>query len=284
MAIERPSTDAQQNENAAIPNVIVPESTPRIDLVTILGIFLTIGLITAAIMMGNSNASFYDLPSVLIVVLGTITATSISYTSEEFKKSFPVLGRVIYRSNRPKQKFAKSLMDLATVARKRGVLALARFDREMRKDPFLHKSMQMIIDGYSAENVHRVLHFEIEAAAEQNKRAAGILRRAAEISPAMGLIGTLIGLVQMLANLDDPQSIGPAMAVALLTTFYGIVMSSVILAPLAAKIEKYAADETASKTMVLKTVISIVRQENPRTLEMLINAELPPSERVIYFD
>jgi chemotaxis protein MotA len=235
-------------------------------------------------MMGNSDASFFDLPSVLIVILGTMTATCVSFTTDELKKSLPVLGSVINRPVLQRRDFAKSLMDLAAIARKRGVLALARYDTETRKNPFLQKAVQMIVDGYGPEDVHRVLQHEIDAGYEHNRRAAGIFRRASEIAPAMGLIGTLVGLVQMLANLEDPEVIGPAMAVALLTTFYGVIIGPIILAPLATKVDKFAADEAALRSMILKTVISIVRQENPRNLEMLINSELPPSERIIYFD
>ena len=264
-------------EGGAIPRLDIPQVRNQIDLVTIVGLILTILLIAMAIMLGNSDASFFDLPSVLIVILGTMTATCVSFTTDELKKSLPVLGSVINRPVLQRRDFAKSLMDLAAIARKRGVLALARYDTETRKNPFLQKAVQMIVDGYGPEDVHRVLQHEIDAGYEHNRRAAGIFRRASEIAPAMGLIGTLVGLVQMLANLEDPEVIGPAMAVALLTTFYGVIIGPIILAPLATKVDKFAADEAALRSMILKTVISIVRQENPRNLEMLINSELPPS-------
>ena len=271
-------------DNTNMPRLDVPLAIGQVDLVTIFGLGLTIALIATAIAIGNSNASFFDLPSVLIVILGTVTATCVSYTGDELRKSSGVFKNVVHRSVRRNSQFAKSLMDLATIARKRGVLALGRYDFETRKEPFLQKAVQMIVDGYNPDNVQRALQHEIDAGLERSKRAAGIFRRASEIAPAMGLIGTLVGLVQMLANLDDPQSIGPAMAVALLTTFYGAVMGMIILAPLGAKLEKFAADEAMMRMMVLKTVMSIVRQENPRNLEMLLNAELPPSERIVYFD
>lgn len=279
-----PYTPEAQDGSAPLPNVSVPQATTNVDVVTILGLLLTFAFIAVAIMMGNSDASFFDLPSVLIVVLGTVTATCVSYTGDELRKSSSVFGVVLFRPRRARRDFARALMDLASIARKRGVLALARFEAQTRKDPFLMKAVQMVVDGYGPEDVHRVLQYEIDADVERNKRAAGMFRRASEIAPAMGLIGTLVGLVQMLANLDDPQTIGPAMAVALLTTFYGAIMGTIVLAPLAAKVEKFAADEAALRMMVLKTVMSILRQENPRNLEMLINAELPPSERILYFD
>jgi len=111
-----------------------------------------------------------------------------------------------------------------------------------------------------------------------------VLRKAAEFAPAMGLIGTLIGLVQMLGNLDDPSTIGPAMAVALLTTFYGAVLANMVFSPMASKLERNSAEESMVNTIYMMGAASIGRQENPRRLEMLLNSILPPGKRVQYFD
>ncbi|HLF58773.1 MAG TPA: MotA/TolQ/ExbB proton channel family protein, partial [Alphaproteobacteria bacterium] len=115
-------------------------------------------------------------------------------------------------------------------------------------------------------------------------KGASVLRKGAEVAPAMGLIGTLVGLVQMLGRLDDPGTIGPAMAVALLTTFYGAVLANVVLAPLASKLERNSREELLVKHIFLMAASSIARQENPRRLEMLLNSVLPPSKRVQFFD
>ena len=125
---------------------------------------------------------------------------------------------------------------------------------------------------------------EIDSLVERHKRSAGIMKRASEIAPAMGLIGTLVGLVQMLADLQNPDSIGPAMAVALLTTFYGAILGTIIMAPMAVKLEKNSSDEVMIKTLILTAATSISRQENPRRLEMLLNSDLPPKEQINYFD
>ena len=142
----------------------------------------------------------------------------------------------------------------------------------------------MVTDGYSADDIYQLLGQEVDSLAERHRRSASIVRRASEVAPAMGLIGTLVGLVQMLAQLDDPASIGPAMAVALLTTFYGAIMGTVILGPLAAKLERNSNDETMSKRLILTAMESIARQENPRRLEMLLNSELPPEHRIRFFN
>jgi chemotaxis protein MotA len=125
---------------------------------------------------------------------------------------------------------------------------------------------------------------DLQATLQRHAKGAGVLRKAAEYAPAMGLIGTLIGLVQMLGNLDDPSAIGPAMAVALLTTFYGAVLANMLLSPLAAKLERNSEDEALLNLVYLTAAVSMGRQENPRRLEMLLNSILPPAKRVHYFN
>ncbi len=275
----------QQTQNAApLPKVSVPSAQSRADIVTILGLILSFGLIIGAILYGGSGVgAFFNLPSVLIVVLGTLTATAVSYTGAEISQSLPIIGRSAVRPVRDFSALAKSMMDLASIARQRGLLQLSNYEKETEKEPFLKYAMGLVVDGYDPDDVARILQQDIDAEEERNLRAASILRRASEVAPAMGLIGTLVGLVQMLADLDDPNSIGPAMAVALLTTFYGAILGTVVMAPLAAKLEKNAADEVTAKTMTLKTALSMMKQENPRNLEMMINSLLPPSQRIIYF-
>ncbi len=274
----------QQTQNAPpLPRVSVPSAESRIDIVTILGLALSFGLIVGAIALGQSEASFFNLPSVLIVVLGTMTATAVSYTGGELSQSMPVIAGSAVRPVRDFPALAKSMLDLASIARQRGLLQLSNYEKETAKEPFLKYALGLVVDGYDPADIQRILQQDIDAEEERNKRAASVLRRASEVAPAMGLIGTLVGLVQMLADLDDPNSIGPAMAVALLTTFYGAILGTVVMAPLAAKLEKNAADEVTAKTMTLKTAMSIMKQENPRNLEMMVNSLLPPSQRIIYF-
>ena len=111
-----------------------------------------------------------------------------------------------------------------------------------------------------------------------------ILRKAAEISPAMGLIGTLVGLVQMLGNLEDPNTIGPSMAIALLTTFYGVILANMVFTPLASKLERNSKDDMIIASLYVMSAASIGKQESPRRLEMLLNTALPPEHRVTYYE
>ncbi len=276
---------AQTQDNANLPRVSVPVAVSRPDYVTIIGLLFAFGLIIAAMMsQGDSIGKFLNIPSVLIVILGTITVTCVSYNASDLIKSAIIIGSSFFRPVRDFPALAKSMLDLATIGRKKGVLYISNYESQTRKEPFLYKALRLVVDGYRPEDIERILQQEIDMADERNKRAAGMLRRGSEIAPAMGLIGTLVGLVQMLANLDDPNAIGPAMAVALLTTFYGAILGTVVLAPLAAKLEKNADDETIAKTMSFKTAMSIIKQENPRNLEMMINSLLPASQRIRYFD
>ncbi|MEM6811220.1 MAG: MotA/TolQ/ExbB proton channel family protein [Pseudomonadota bacterium] len=267
------------------PNdVRIAKSKVAIDLTTVFGLVLTFALIATAIAIGQSDAKFFNLPSFLIVVLGTITVTSVSFTLEEMTNAGKVIGNSFFRTRTNASTAAKQLMDLAVLAKKKGLLSLAGIEDELRKDAHLYKAVQIVTDGYKPEQIEMVLAQELDALVERHRRSANILRRASEVSPAMGLIGTLIGLVQMLANLEDPETIGPAMAVALLTTFYGAILGTAVFAPMAAKLERNSNDEAMIRSLVMISMASIARQDNPRQLEMLLNSELPPSDRIRYFD
>jgi chemotaxis protein MotA len=277
-------TDTNAGEVNQDVTIKITKSKVSLDFTTVFGIVFTFVLISIAIWIGKSDANFFNLPSFLIVVLGTMTVTSISFSWEEFANAGKVIGNSFFRTRQSGATMAFQLMNIAVLAKKRGLLALASAEQELRKDPHLFKAVQIVTDGYSPEDIERVLAQDLDALVERHRRSANILRRAAEISPAMGLIGTLIGLVQMLANLQDPESIGPAMAVALLTTFYGAIMGTAVLAPMAAKLERNSNEEAMIRSLIMIAMSSIARQDNPRRLEMLLNSELPPSERIRYFD
>lgn len=286
-AAQNPAAQSEEDQATAslpLPQISIPAPKGRLDLATLLGICGSLALIAGAISMSQSDASFLDVPSILIVILGTMAATSISFTGDELVKAWSVIRKSMVRRVYNPSALATNLIALAIVARKKGVLALSVYDRDLRRDPFLGRAMQMVVDGYLPGDIKRLLGQEIESLLDRHKRSASIAQRASEIAPAMGLIGTLVGLVQMLADLENPETIGPAMAVALLTTFYGAIMGNVILAPLAVKLEKNSKDEAMIKTMISIAAISMAGQENPRRLELLLNSELPPSERIDYFD
>lgn len=253
-------------------------------MTTVFGLGLTFALISVAILIGKSDANFFNIPSFMIVILGTMTVTSISFSWQELKNAGNIIGNSLFYKRTSPSDMARQLMNISMLAKTKGLLAIARMESELRKDPHLFKAAQIVTDGYSPEDTERILAQDLDALTERHRYSAGILRRAAEIAPAMGLIGTLIGLVQMLANLQDPETIGPAMAVALLTTFYGAILGTAVLSPMAAKLERNSNEEAMIRSLVMLAMSSIARQDNPRRLEILLNTELPPHEQITYFD
>ena len=262
--------------------VVKPKKS--VDLATIVGLIGGFALIITAMFLGGSPMAFVDIPSILIVILGSTFITAVSFTLGEMLKTGGVLGKAVFQISRDPSEAALQMIQLSEMARKKGVLGLQGVTEELKEDAFLYKGMSMVVDGSSGDEVESVMRREMRATKDRHEKATGVLKRAAEVSPAMGLIGTLIGLVQMLGNLDDPSSIGPAMAVALLTTMYGAVMANMVWSPLAAKLERNSDEEALVNNIFTVATASIGRQENPRRLEMLLNSMLPPPKRVQYFD
>ena len=261
------------------------EAPPRrMDLATLFGLVAALALIAVAIILNGSPLAFIDVPAILMVVLGTFAVTAISSTGEELREAQPSFRQALFRSEVDPRVGARRVLTLADKARKRGLLQLQGDLYALRDAPFLQRSLGMLIDGLQVDEIERNMTLEAHALAQGRHRAAAILRRAAEVSPAMGLIGTLVGLVQMLGNLDSPERIGPAMSVALLTTLYGALMANVVFLPLASKLERNATVEQLVSQIYTMGVASMGRQENPRRLEMLLNTVLPAGQQIRYFD
>lgn len=254
------------------------------DVATFLGLALGFGLVATAIILGGSPGSFINAPSILIVIGGTLAITTASFSVAEMGRAFRVLVKTFTTVNRDAGRAATQVLQIAELARKQGVLALQNVVESVRHEPLLHKGMTMVVDGTPGEEVEIILRRDMQATLQRHQKSTNIIRKMAELSPAMGLIGTLIGLVQMLGNLDDPSTIGPSMAVALLTTFYGAVLANMVFTPLANKLERNSAEESLVNQVYALAASSIGRQENPRRLEMLLNSILPPAQRVDYFD
>lgn len=241
-------------------------------------------LIVLAMLFGGTAKSFLNLPSFLIVVGGTFAVTLVSFSPGELLRAFGFIAKVVRRRLRDPGVAARAVMALAERARREGVLSLQSILNDPNQEEFLLKAIGMAVDGTPGEDLERILRRELAANAQHQHESAGIFRRAADISPAMGLIGTLIGLIQMLANLNDPTTIGPAMAVALLTTFYGAVLATMVFTPIASKLERSSDEETLLRSVYLLGAASIGRKENPRRLEMLLNTVLPPMKRITYYE
>lgn len=253
------------------------------DLATLVGIVGAFGVICAGIMLGSSIMIFIDIPSVLIVVVGTLFAATVSFRGKDLLNLLPVTKNAFFSSTKPIQSLAQSLIEMSIRARKEGLLALEGVIADA-KDPFLAKGIQLVVDGHEVENVDRILSAEIEAMEDRHSQGANLFVSMATYAPALGMIGTLIGLVQMLQSMDDPSSIGPAMAVALITTFYGAIMANVIFSPLAGKLLIRAKEESALKEMILTGVLAISNGDNPRIVEQKLNSFLEPSQQISMFE
>lgn len=278
------STAQAASQNRRQPAIRPAVSRPALDFATIMGVSGAFAVIIAAMILGGSPQAFVDIPAMLIVLGGSFLVTTISFSLGEVMRAQNVMLKAILYRHRDPAEAARQMVAFADIARKDGTLTLENREREFRNEPFLARAMAMVIDGVPGEEVERIMGREIDATLHRHERAAGVLRRAGEVSPAMGLIGTLVGLVQMLGNLEDPATIGPAMAVALLTTFYGAILAHMVFLPIANKLERNSTIEAVVNQIYMQGAASIARQENPRRLEMQLNTILPPAERVRFYD
>lgn len=265
-------------------NIEIETVKGSLDLATILGLISVFALIAIAIYLGGSVKLFFNPPSILIVFGGTLATVTVCYSISEVARTARVVLKALTKNVRDPSEAAEQVLELSVLAREKGVLSLQVVLSSIETEPFLHKGIIMIVDGTPGREVELVMRHDMQATVQRHVKSTSVLRKAAEFAPAMGLIGTLIGLVQMLGNLQDPSTIGPAMAVALLTTFYGAVLANMVFMPLASKLERNSAEEMLLYNLYTMGATSIGIQENPRRLEMLLNSVLPPEKRVQYFD
>ncbi len=246
------------------------------DIATLLGLFGGLAVIVSAIFLGGSAGMFVNIPSLVVVVGGTFMVTLCQISLGQFFGSFKVGLRTFLHKSVDAETLIEEAVTLADVARKEGILALEGTEI---KDGFLENGVKLCIDGHSIEIVQKMLSKDINLELQRQNDGIQMFKSIAEAAPAMGMIGTLIGLVQMLANMDDPKSIGPAMAVALLTTLYGAIIANAIALPMAAKLKAISADERLNKLLILESVSGIQEGINPRVLKQLLTAYLPENKR-----
>ena len=243
------------------------------DIATIIGFGATFGLIVMA--MGNPGP-FIDMPSVYIVVLGTMTAVLARSSIPEFIGSIGVVMKTVKFKIDPPETLIERLVELGTIARKDGMIAL---EGQEIPNAFLAKGVRMLVDGTDPSMIKSTLEREMQMIQQRNSDGMTFIASAQDIAPAMGMIGTLIGLVQMLGNMSDPKSIGPAMAVALLTTLYGAVIANVMCIPLNQKLAKLDTAESLNHQLIIEGVMFIQSGGNPRMLPDLLMPFVSPKAR-----
>lgn len=249
-----------------------------LDIATIVGLLGAFGIVIMAMFLGGSVGLFVNAPSMLIVLGGSLLVVMMKFGLKQFLMSFSVaIKAFVFKGDKPTDLLAQSI-ELATMARKSGLLALESVEIS---NGFLKKGIGFLVDGLDAEMVRATLSKERSLSADRHKWGEAIFRALGDVGPAMGMIGTLIGLVQMLSAMDDPKSIGPAMAVALLTTLYGAMLATMIANPIADKLKLRNEEEQLSQKLMIDAIMGIQSGMNPRVIEEMLKTYLPGNQRVL---
>jgi len=247
-----------------------------VDLATLIGILGAVGLLVMAMMLSGDIMMFADAQSVIIVFGGSVFVVLSNYNLGQFFGIGKIIGKAfMFKLEKPEELIEKAV-DMADAARKGGFLALEEAEIT---NQFMQKGVDMLVDGHDADVVRATLQKDINLTTERHETGSDMMMALADCAPAMGMIGTLIGLVAMLSNMDDPKSIGPAMAVALLTTLYGAFLANVIAIPIAAKLKLRMAEEKMNQELVLDAVLGIQDGQNPRVIEGLLKNYLAEGKR-----
>lgn len=246
------------------------------DIATIIGLVGGSALVLSAILMGGSAVVFINLPGLLIVVGGTLAATFIKFSLSDVINSIAVgMKAFIYKIERPDD-IIQQMVEYTRIAKKEGLISLEKVEAN---DKFSAKALQYLSDGFDEGLIEDMLNKDINLTIQRHTTGQNVFKGMGAAAPAFGMIGTLIGLVQMLANMSEPGAIGPAMAVALLTTLYGAVIANLVCLPLADKLSLRSQEERINKNIVLESAVGISRGVAPMVLEESLKIYLSPKER-----
>ena len=222
--------------------------------------------------------AFINPQALMITLGGTMAATLINYPIHQVLGMFKVVKKAFVPHGPTAADTIRTLVKFAQKARREGLLALED-DCNQLDEPFLMKGIQLVVDGTEASLVRSILETELSFLEERHRGGAGMFDSMGALSPAFGMIGTLIGLIQMLGNLENPESIGPGMAVALVTTLYGTLLANLFFLPIAGKLKVRSADEILLKEVMVEGILSIQAGDNPRIVEEKLKAFLAPKNR-----
>ncbi|MCD9468403.1 flagellar motor protein PomA [Photobacterium iliopiscarium] len=251
------------------------------DLATLIGLVGSFAFIIMAMLVGGDLVMFADTFSVLIVFGGSLFIVLMKYNISQFFGAAKIAAKAfIFKTDKPDDLIAQ-IVTMADAARKGGFLALEEMEVE---NPFLRKGVDLLVDGHDADTVRMILRKDIALTNERHEQGASIFSALGDVAPAMGMIGTLIGLVAMLSNMDDPKSIGPAMAVALLTTLYGSILANMVALPIADKLMLRKNEERLNRLLILDGVLAIQEGQNPRVIDSYLKNYLHEKKRRLNFD
>ncbi|MDR2892080.1 MAG: motility protein A [Deltaproteobacteria bacterium] len=240
-----------------------------------------IGMIVSALFIGMALSdpwAYVNLPSLLIVAGGTFGAILTNYPLGVVLRTGGLIRKAMTSYLPPVDVTVRQLLDFAHLARREGILAIEPSIKEL-PDPYLRKGLRLMVDGMEPQAIQTIMENEINNTESRHDMGVEMLTALASYAPALGLIGTVIGLVSMLGNMKDPASIGPAMAVALLTTFYGAVMANLIFLPICGKLKHRSRQEVFIMEMQLAGILGIARGENPRLVKEMLEGFQPPRNR-----
>ncbi len=248
------------------------------DLATIIGILMGFLLIGWSMMSSGQGGAFVDAKSVAIVIGGAVSATMIAFPLTRLKKVFSIGTKAVFNKGRPPDDLIADLVSYAEVARRDGILSLENMTKDI-DDPFIVRGIQMAVDGTDPELIEQIMETELENLMERHESGRGLFETLGKYAPAFGMIGTLVGLVLMLVNMEDPSAIGKGMAIALITTLYGAILANLVFLPIAEKLQRRSGEEVLLKTIIIKGVMSIQSGDNPRIVEQKLRTFLPPTGR-----
>lgn len=246
------------------------------DLATLIGMLGAIGFVVMSMVMSGELGMFVNVPSLLIVFGGTLFVILSQVTLGQFFGAGKIAAKAFMFKIEAPDELIQKIVEMADAARKGGFLALEEADIE---NEFMQKGVDMLVDGHDIDVVRTTMKKDISMTTERHEFGATIFKGMGDVAPAMGMIGTLIGLVAMLSNMDDPKAIGPAMAVALLTTLYGAFFANVICLPVSVKLSNRKDEEKVNQSLVLDGIIGIADGQNPRVIEGILKNYLAASKR-----
>ncbi|MHC4711944.1 MAG: motility protein A [Planctomycetota bacterium] len=248
------------------------------DLATLIGLIMGVLLLAAAMFSRESLNTFVDWPSVAIVLGGTGAALLISFPLKKVLNLIRVTKNAFFSETQSAQQLITDLVKYAEIARRDGILSLESMT-ETIQDRFIVKGIQMAVDGTDPELIEQILEGELDSLSDRHGQGRQLFETMGKYAPAFGMIGTLIGLVIMLKNMEDTSQIGAGMAVALITTLYGAISANLVFLPIADKLRMRSSEEMLMKQIIIKGVMSIQSGDNPRIVEQKLKTFLPPSFR-----
>ncbi|WP_096436166.1 flagellar motor protein MotP [Alteribacter populi] len=249
----------------------------KLDFLTPIGLFVGLTMILFAVLSnaGPGNMHYFlQWTSIVIVLGGLAAAILINFSLNDLKLLPKVFKETFQSQNHDLKQLISTFVDLSTKARREGLLALEMGMDEV-KDPFIEKGVLLAVDGIEQDTIKDIMMAEVVAMEERHRKGRLIIEKAGEYAPAWGMIGTLVGLVLMLQNLNDPTSLGPNMAIALLTTLYGTLLANLVFTPMANKLALKTEDEVFIKQIVIEGVIGVQSGQNPKVLEEKLSAFIP---------